>query len=105
MTADLQLVQQLITLAAQHTATQAALAQQQTQLAQAQQEFDDVNQAYLRGQIINLAKQLKPDQPCPVCGSYHHPYPAASTGPTADEATFKAAQAAYQQANHAYQCG
>lgn len=102
VTADLQLVQQLITLAAQHTATQAALAQQQTQLAQAQQKFDDVNQAYLRGQIINLAKQLKPDQPCPVCGSYHHPYPAASTGPTADEATFKAAQAAYQQANHAY---
>ena len=99
----LALLQQKATLQAQLTLTQASLTAKQRALATHQHHFDAVNQAYLRGQIINLAKQLKPDQPCPVCGSYHHPHPATTTGTTADEATFKKAQLAYQTADHDYQ--
>ena len=99
----LALSQQKTTLQAQLVLTKATVATKQQVLTIQQQHFDDINQAYLRGQIINLAKQLKPNQPCPICGSYHHPHPAATTGETADEATFKKAQTAYQTADHDYQ--
>ena len=52
-------------------------------VVRAQSEFDLVHQsygkmfnAYIKGQAGILAKELKEDEACPVCGSLHHPSPA-----------------------------
>lgn len=48
-----------------------------------EEKYNDVNnryereqQAFLRGQAGILAKELKLNEPCPVCGSKEHPQPA-----------------------------
>ncbi|MEG2199501.1 MAG: SMC family ATPase, partial [Anaerovorax sp.] len=39
--------------------------------------YDEQERLYFRGQAGLLAKGLQDGQPCPVCGSQHHPTPAA----------------------------
>ena len=48
---------------------------QQTHL-QLKQEHTAQYHAFLDEQAGILADNLKPDEPCPVCGSFHHPKPA-----------------------------
>lgn len=62
------------------------------------QEYDAKNKAFLDEQAGIIASRLENGQPCPVCGSVHHPSPAviANTAPTEDEV--KKARKAYETA-------
>lgn len=40
------------------------------------QDYQDLEQKYLAMEIFRLSQKLKDGQPCPVCGSLHHPSPA-----------------------------
>jgi DNA repair protein SbcC/Rad50 len=51
----------------------------------AQKTFDVIDSAWRRGQAAVLAGQLEEEQPCPVCGSVHHPAPASSDDEIPDE--------------------
>ena len=54
---------------------------------QAEAEAESLRRDYIFGQAAILASQLKDGEPCPVCGSIHHPHPAVSDKklPTEDE--------------------
>jgi len=66
--------------------------------SQLMQEYDDLNKAFLDEQAGIIAGRLEAGQPCPVCGSLHHPTPAvmAETAPT--EEAVKKARKAYEKA-------
>ncbi|MEN1761315.1 SMC family ATPase [Anoxynatronum sibiricum] len=68
-------------------------------------DFETLEQQWVEGQALQLAAHLKSGEPCPVCGSQHHPQPAtAATPPVSREALQKAGKqaevafGAYQQA-------
>ena len=44
---------------------------------EANHHYEDRERAFLRGQAGILAAHLEEGVPCPVCGSEHHPHPAA----------------------------
>ncbi|WP_125639596.1 AAA family ATPase [Levilactobacillus tangyuanensis] len=71
--------QALRTLMAQGDSLQEQLVQAQTAAEQLAQQAEKVNQAFIRDQIQQLTRQLKPGTPCPVCGSTEHPHPAVIT--------------------------
>ncbi len=48
------------------------------------------------------ARDLQEGLPCPVCGSVHHPAPAALSGESATEEQVKAAEARAEEARNAY---
>lgn len=82
--------------------------QQQRAAAQAEAEAelrraDAALQQHRHGQIAGMASQLAAalvaDQPCPVCGSSHHPAPAQSSGPAVTESTIQAAELAFRLAS------
>ncbi|MBR5609336.1 MAG: SMC family ATPase [Elusimicrobiaceae bacterium] len=58
------------------------------------QELDD---RFRIGQAGILAETLQDNQPCPVCGSLHHPQKAAKPQGTPDEEEVKQAKAAFEQ--------
>lgn len=60
--------------------------------------YEDLNDAYARQQIAELATRLKPGSPCPVCGSLDHPQPAhfSQDGPVVTEEQVKQALAELQ---------
>lgn len=39
-------------------------------------QYNQMEKLYFRKQVGIFALQLKEDQPCPICGSLHHPHPA-----------------------------
>jgi len=64
--------------------------QRKSELSQTlRHDYDSLHKAYLDEQAGVLAAELKPDEPCPVCGSTEHPAPAALSinAPTKSELT------------------
>lgn len=61
-------------------------------------QYADLNDAYARQQIAELASRLKPGSPCPVCGALDHPQPAhfSQNGPVFTEGQVKQALAELQ---------
>ena len=62
---------------------------------------EEINYLHVRDRFFastsyNLAKELKDGEPCPVCGSIHHPSLAQSTDPVS-EATFKNVENHYKE--------
>ena len=65
--------------------------------------YNELSSAFLHGQAGVLARDLQDNKPCPVCGSVHHPSPAAASGhiPSEEEVdkAKKAMDAAFQTAS------
>ena len=66
----------LTKLEAEHRKQKEVWSTEQQKLAKAERDYETMQTAWIRGQASALAASLKPDQPCPVCGSAHHPQPA-----------------------------
>ncbi len=62
------------------------------------EEYNALLNAFLAGQAGILAESLESDQPCPVCGSVHHPRPARRSEGTPTEARVREAEAAMNTA-------
>ena len=69
-------------------------------LAEAERALDIMEAAWRNGQAALLARQLESEQPCPVCGSIHHPAPAASEDEIPDEAELEAQRQAVETARN-----
>lgn len=61
-------------------------------------EYDNRNIAFLNEQAGIIAGRLEEGQPCPVCGSIHHPAPAVMADFAPTEADVKKAKQAYEKA-------
>ena len=71
-------------------------AQQQADTLQAR--YTMMNRAFLAAQAGFLAQELTDGQPCPVCGSVHHPSPATPSPEAPTQAQVKKAASRYQEA-------
>ncbi|WP_434510266.1 AAA family ATPase [Desulfitobacterium sp. AusDCA] len=80
------------------SSTQRSVEQAEEKLKDLKQVYGALQQAWLNGQAGVMASQLVPGTPCPVCGSLHHPQPAAFYAQTPDESTLKRKQAELEQA-------
>jgi len=72
---------------------------------EARDRFQEIRQARIEGMAGELARELTPGEPCPVCGSPDHPAPAApaDAAPTAEDEQraqdeFEAARRAREEA-------
>lgn len=61
-------------------------------------EYESKNKAFLDEQAGIIAGRLEEGKPCPVCGSIHHPAPAAMAESVPKEADVKKAKQAYDKA-------
>lgn len=82
----------------------------QTKLAAAEAEkikagacYEHAMEQYIGNQAGVLAKQLKPDCPCPVCGSVEHPHPAAERLESISKEQLESLQQAREAAEKSYQ--
>ncbi|GAA2416654.1 SMC family ATPase [Actinomadura vinacea] len=64
----------------------------------ARDRFQGLRQARLDGMAATLADDLRPGEPCAVCGSTEHPRPAAAPGGEIGEEDEAAAEKDYEQA-------
>lgn len=64
-----------------------------TKSTQLQERYNKMHDAFLREQAGFLAEKLTDGQPCPVCGSIHHPSPAAKTAEAPSKEALDAAKA------------
>lgn len=65
---------------------------------QLEETYRRKNRAFLDEQAGLLAQSLAEGQPCPVCGSLHHPNPAQLSGDAPTEAELEEAKAAWEEA-------
>lgn len=63
--------------------------------------YEEKNRAFLDGQAGILAMGLREGESCPVCGSAHHPAPAAASHNAPTEAALRDAKDAYEAAQQA----
>ncbi len=85
------------------------LTKAEAQKTNADELYQSLQTKYRLSQAARLAQSLKADEPCPVCGSVHHPAPAEHAEIVADadvdraEKSVKSASDAYQNANNEHQ--
>lgn len=65
----------------------------------ADSSFSILNRGFLDAQAGIMAQSLNDDQPCPVCGSLHHPSPAAPQDHAPTEAQVESARKLQQKAH------
>ena len=65
---------------------------------QTRETWLDLRQARLDGMAAELARDLREDRPCPVCGSTEHADPAGATARTVSPEHERSAELAWQQA-------
>lgn len=65
---------------------------------QLEETYRRKNRAFLDEQAGLLAQSLVEGQPCPVCGSLHHPTPAGLSGDAPTEAELEEAKTAWEEA-------
>lgn len=78
-------------------AAQKAYAQKADAEQKATDLYNHLNRLFLNGQAGILAESLEDGQPCPVCGSIHHPEPAVRTLDIPTEMQLKEAKADSEQ--------
>ena len=95
-------MQELVKLQKQEQAARQTLQQANDALDGAQQAYMSADQLYRRDQAGLLARELTPGQPCPVCGSVHHPSPARGVTGAPDKEQLEALATAMETARNAY---
>ena len=87
--------------AAQSTAKEAknTFGLKQVAYERASAAYEDASHQFLSGQAGFLAAQLEEGQPCPVCGSVHHPRPAAQDAAIPTEAAVNKLKTARDRAD------
>lgn len=63
-----------------------------------QERYGQMNRAFLSEQAGILAQTLEMGKPCPVCGSYEHPHPAAASAEAPTEAQLENAKKEMEEA-------
>lgn len=66
---------------------------------EARNNLEKAEEEYRRSAIGIVVKMLKPEMPCPVCGSLAHPAPAQVTDGMTDEKQLKQLRELYEQLN------
>ncbi|HEY3375912.1 MAG TPA: AAA family ATPase, partial [Armatimonadota bacterium] len=79
----------------------AVCAQADERLTQLREDALRLQQLWDAGQAAHLARELRPDTPCPVCGATHHPTPAQAEGVLPESAELDALRAAIEAQAHA----
>ncbi len=59
--------------------SQRSYEQAKQQYCAASEQYEQMHQRFLDAQAGVLARELKPDTPCPVCGSLDHPHPCVGS--------------------------
>ena len=95
-------MRELVKLQKSEQAARRTLEQASDGLDKAQQVYMSADQLFRRDQAGLLARDLTPGQPCPVCGSVHHPSPARGVTGAPNKEELEALAAAMETARTAY---
>ncbi|OUP23104.1 SMC family ATPase [Gemmiger sp. An194] len=95
-------MRELVKLQKSEQAARGTLEQASDELDKAQQAYMSADQMFRRDQAGLLARDLTPGQPCPVCGSVHHPSPARGVTGAPNKEELEALAAAMETARTAY---
>ena len=95
-------MRELVKLQKSEQAARRTLEQASDELDKAQQVYISADQLFRRDQAGLLARDLTPGQPCPVCGSMHHPSPARGVTGAPNKEELEALAAAMETARTAY---
>ncbi|WP_038034957.1 AAA family ATPase [Thermopetrobacter sp. TC1] len=89
-----------------YEAAQAGVEQARARLKAAEEHYNALQARLRASHAALLAAQLRPGEPCPVCGSREHPHPARVDGAgegAPDDAAMARAEAAVTEARNAFE--